>query len=299
MEYGSGGNLEVQMDGPFAGSGVASGGVKLAIINAPVADWKGGESPYSMAVAVDGVSVSSKVDLQLSGEQIIILSDQLITFMTENNSGEVTLYAFGDKPKADLVLQATVVDTNMEGAILGNSVATGASRSDYSQTDPAKADYIRNKPDAAISKAQATADSAKEIAEAALPRTGGKMTGGVDLGGNGITNLAAPTGDNHAANKGYVDTKVAGAHLEAQVTVTASGWSASAPYTQAVNVNGILATDRVHWGVVYSGDAKTKLSQKEAFAMVDDLDSAAGKVTFTCFEEKPEVSLTIALEVNR
>lgn len=143
------------------------------------------------------------------------------------------------------------------------------------------------------------AGSAESIAKAALPRTGGKMTGGVDLGGNGITNLAAPTGDNHAANKGYVDTKVAGAHLEAQVTVTASGWSASAPYTQAVNVNGILATDRVHWGVVYSGDAKRKLSQKEAFAMVDDLDSADGQVTFTCFEEKPDVDLTIQLEVNR
>lgn len=183
--------------------------------------------------------------------------------------------------------------------IRGNTVGTTTVSPDYSQTDPAKADYIRNKPDADIRKAQATADSAREIAEAALPRTGGKMTGGVDLGGNGITNLAAPTGDNHAANKGYVDTKVAGAHLEAQVTVTASGWSAAAPYTQAVNVHGILATDRVHWGVVYSGDAENMIAQKEAFALVDDLDSAAGSVTFTCFEEKPEVSLTVQLEVNR
>jgi hypothetical protein len=273
--------------------------VSLVTINAPVADWKGGESPYSMAVAVDGVSVNSKIDVQISGEQMVLLADQRIVFTVENSSGEITLYAYGDKPKADLILQATVTETNMEGVITGNGATTGAPRSDYSQTDPAKADYIRNKPDSDIRKAQATADSAKEIAEAALPKTGGKMTGGVDLGGNGITNLADPTGDAHAANKGYVDTKVAGAHLEAQVTVTASGWSAAAPYTQAVNVNGILATDRVHWGVVYSGDAENMIAQKEAFAMVDDLDSAAGKVTFTCFEEKPDVDLTIQLEVNR
>ena len=183
--------------------------------------------------------------------------------------------------------------------IRGNTVGTTSMPPDYSQTDPDKADYIRNKPDADIRKAQSTADSAKEIAEAALPRAGGKMTGGVDLGGNGITNLADPTEDTHAANKGYVDTKVAGAHLEAQVTVTASGWSEAAPYTQTVNVEGILASDRAHWGVVYSGDADAKLAQKEAFAMVDDLDSADGQVTFTCFEEKPEVDLTVQLEVNR
>lgn len=300
MEYGSGGNLEVQMDGPFAGSGsTGGGGVSLVTINAPVADWKGGESPYSMAVAVDGVSVNSKIDVQISGEQMVLLADQRIVFAVENSSGEITLYAYGDKPKADLILQATVTETNMEGVISGNGATTGAPRSDYSQTDPAKADYIRNKPDTAISKAQTTADSAKAVADAALPKTGGKMTGGVDLGGNGITNLADPTEDTHAANKGYVDTKVAGTHLEAQVTLTAAGWSGNGPYTQKVNVSGVLASDRVHWGVVYSSNAQTALAEKEAFALVDDLDSAAGSVTFTCFEEKPGVNLTIALEVNR
>lgn len=175
--------------------------------------------------------------------------------------------------------------------IRGNTVGTTAMPPDYSQTDSAKADYIRNKPDADIRKAQSTADSAKEIAEAALPRDGGTM--------NGALNVLEPVEEKNAASKGYVDTKVAGIHLAAEVTLTAAGWSEAAPYTQTVNVDGILASDRAHWGVVYSGDADAKLAQKEAFTMVDDLDSADGQVTFTCFEEKPEVDLTVQLEVNR
>ena len=116
---------------------------------------------------------------------------------------------------------------------------------------------------------------------------------------SGALSVLDPTADTHAANKGYVDTKVAGTHMAAQVTLAANGWSGNGPFTQTVNVNGIGANDRVHWGVVYSSNAQTAMAEKEAYALVDDLDSAAGSVTFTCFEEKPEVSLTIALEVNR
>lgn len=298
-EYGSGGGLEVQMDGPFATSGGGSGGAKMATISAPAANWKGGESPYSMAVGVDGVSVSSKVDVQLSAEQMALLQDKIITFMAENYGGIVTLYAFGDKPDADIELQAVLTEVNGEGVILGSMAATSVPRSNYGQTDPTKADFILNKPDAAITKAQATADSAAKTAEAALPKTGGTMTGAINMGSQKITNLASPEADTDAASRGFVASYVGGKHLSAQVTLTAAGWSAAAPYTQTVAVSGILATDRPHYGAVYSGDTATALAQKEGFAVVDDLDTAAGSVTFICFEEKPEVDLTIQLEVNR
>ena len=127
------------------------------------------------------------------------------------------------------------------------------------------------------------------------PRKGLTMQGAINMNGQPLTGLNAPEADNDAATKKYADSL----HKDFTVTLTAAGWSEAAPYTQTVSVDGILETDIPHYGVVYSAHTTTALAEKEAFAMVDDLDTAEGSVTFTCFEEKPEVNLTIQLEVNR
>ena len=93
--------------------------------------------------------------------------------------------------------------------------------------------------------------------------------------------------------KDYADSL----HFFAEVALPASGWSNAAPYKQTVSAPRILGTDRPIWSAMYS--ASNAIAEKEAFAMVDDLDTADGSVTFTCFEEKPEVDLTIQMEVNR
>lgn len=78
-----------------------------------------------------------------------------------------------------------------------------------------------------------------------------------------------------------------------------TNWGGSAPYTQTVSVPGILETDRPHVTPVYSSTVSTALAQREAWGMVCDVDSGADKLTFTCFEEKPTVSIPIQIEVIR
>ena len=143
----------------------------------------------------------------------------------------------------------------------------------------------------------ADSDSAtKKYTDAKLPKSGGTMTGPIAMGGNKVTGMGDPEASGDGASKGYVDGK----HFLATVSLPAASWAGDvAPYTQTVAVPGMLETDTPHYGVVYSGTAEEKTAQKEGFSLVDDLDTAAGSVTFTCFEEKPAVDLTVQLEVNR
>ena len=99
-----------------------------------------------------------------------------------------------------------------------------------------------------------------------------------------------------AETKEYVDSK----HFFRNVVLSAASWAGdAAPFTQEVAADGIVSTDKPHWGIVYSEDQETRAAEKEAIALVDELDTIDGGLVFTCFEEKPEVDLTIQLEVNR
>ena len=186
-------------------------------------------------------------------------------------------------------------------SIKGNTVGTTMPRSDWAQTDPKKADYIKNKPDlSGIEEAQRTADAAVKAAGNAATAASNAATAASNAQSSAnnaqstadeaktLAQAAQQTADN-AVTADYVDGK----HLSGSITLSASGWSSGA---QTVSVSGILATDMPHWGVVYGTN---KEAEKEAFALVDELETDAGKFTFRCFEDVPTVALTIQWEVNR
>lgn len=108
LNYGNAATFTVNMEGPFGNAGGTV--TKLTEITLLAADWKGGESPYSQVVAVEGVSVNSMVNLQPSVEQLEIFHDKDIAFTTENDGGVVTVYAIGDKPANDYTIQATIME---------------------------------------------------------------------------------------------------------------------------------------------------------------------------------------------
>lgn len=101
--------------------------------------------------------------------------------------------------------------------------------------------------------------------------------------------------------KGYMVEALNCGTLHVTTTATLSTtWSgSSAPYTQVLSVAGILSTDTPHIMPVYSTTNSTAIAQKEAWACVSKAITSDGKITFTCFEDKPTTAIPIQIEVNR
>lgn len=154
--------------------------------------------------------------------------------------------------------------------------------------DAARKRYV----DTEISTAAVNAET--NAKKASLPRAGGTMTGDIDLGGNALTNVKSPAADADAATKSYVDEK-----RKTFTATVGTGWTGSGPYTQAVAVSGILASDMPHITPVYSTDNATAIAQKESWNCVSKAEAAAGGIKFTCFEDKPLAEIPIQIEVMR
>lgn len=132
----------------------------------------------------------------------------------------------------------------------------------------------------------------------ALPSVGGLMTGNIVMNSNQIKMLGAPSDNADAANKSYVDTALNNAKTVAKTaTLTATGWSASAPYTQSVTVSGLTDTKRAMAYPVYGSNTATNLALKEACGMVSFASRSGSTLTFTCLEDKPTVNIPITVEV--
>lgn len=116
--------------------------------------------------------------------------------------------------------------------------------------------------------------------------------------GNGVVSgLAMPTTNTQAANKAYVDTKATVHSYTASLSTTWTG--TSAPYTQSISISGILSTDKPHITPVYSTTNATAILEKKAWNCISKAVTSAGKITFTCFEEKPTQALSLQIEVIR
>ena len=85
-------------------------------------------------------------------------------------------------------------------------------------------------------------------------------------------------------------------------TLLAANWadvSGNAPFTQTVNVQGILSTDSPFVDVVLSSTTETAKSQLEAFGCLSKIETADGYITATCLDTKPTIDIPIKMKVIR
>ena len=68
---------------------------------------------YFQVVEIEGVTEYSQVDLTPSIAQLAAFYDKDIGFVTENDGGEVTVYALGQKPQNDYTIQVTITEVQL------------------------------------------------------------------------------------------------------------------------------------------------------------------------------------------
>lgn len=76
----------------------------------PLSAWVGTESPYTQVVAINGITSNTRVDLVPTPEQLVIWENKNLTFSTENENGVVTVFAIGDKPQNDYIIDVVLTE---------------------------------------------------------------------------------------------------------------------------------------------------------------------------------------------
>ncbi len=108
-----------------------------------------------------------------------------------------------------------------------------------------------------------------------------------------------PVGDSFGA-KDINDTNKAIIRLDhvTEVTLSASGWSSTAPYSQVVNVSGITENDRPTVGLYLPVGitAANVYLQEKAYACINRAVSGAGKITVYCYKKKPTTNFQIQVK---
>lgn len=84
---------------------------------------------------------------------------------------------------------------------------------------------------------------------------------------------------------------------QVSVTLQSSGWSANAPYSQTVAVNGMKPSDIVlaQPDITSSTSAASTKMYKKMYSLIDDIVTGTNAVTFYCNAKKPSNNFAIRL----
>lgn len=86
--------------------------VKKNTLSLPTASWTG-SGPYTQTVTITGITVNSKVDIQMDATALGVLIDSgTSAIWIENNNGTLTAKALGEKPNANLSVQVTITEVS-------------------------------------------------------------------------------------------------------------------------------------------------------------------------------------------
>lgn len=80
-------------------------------------------------------------------------------------------------------------------------------------------------------------------------------------------------------------------------TLTADGWSETAPYTQTVAVTGLAVDDYPILDLVASSDSNTRIKENNEWCHISDTETTENSLTVVCDEHKPTIALNFVIKV--
>ena len=105
------------------------------------------------------------------------------------------------------------------------------------------------------------------------------------------TKLSEVEAQTYYASKEFVTTTAATA------TLTTGGWVGSGPYAQTIAVQGLTNGRRCMVHPAYGDNVDANLAMQQAAGCISYAKRDGQNVTFTCLEDKPEVDISIDVEV--
>lgn len=80
-------------------------------------------------------------------------------------------------------------------------------------------------------------------------------------------------------------------------TLTADGWSDTAPYTQTVTVTGLAEDGYPILDLITSADTTTGINENKQWAYITKATTAENTLTVKCYEKKPTIALNFVIKV--
>lgn len=224
---------------------------------------------------------------------------------TSDLSSVATSGSYNDLSNKPNIPTKTSQLTNDSDFVVSSNLATVASSGSYTDlsnkpTIPTKTSELTNDSNFVPSSSLATVATSGSYNDLSNTPTIPTKTSDLTNDSNFVSSSSLATVATSGSYTDLSNTPTIPTVSDYSASLLSSGWNgSSAPYTQTVSVQGILATDTPIVDVVLDSNTSTAISQNNSWAFVSKIETTANSITATCLESKPEVDLQIQLKVVR
>ena len=273
-------------------------------------------SSYSLPIASNTVLGGVKIDNDTIKTNDGVISADVIGNWSAGTSYPVGYFVVYDSKLYECISANSDSEWNEEHwNLIGGSNSTGTTINNWTaSTDYAVNDLVINKTTLYQCKVEHTSGESFDETEAvnwsALSgEKGDKGENGND-GNDGFSPTANIVQNENGATITIIDangtttaeitngtTTVTSSAVNLTGTLTADGWSDTAPYTQTVSLVGLAEDDYPIFDLVASSNAQTRIKENEEWCYITDAETGENNLTIICDKKKPTVALNFVIKV--